>query len=464
MRDQSISPRIDFVLFGGLLAAMLLAALDQTITATALPSIVRDLGGLDDVTAVVTAYVVAATATTPLWGKLSDRLGRRPVFQASLGLFLAASAACGLAASIGELVAFRAVQGAGAGGLMTLAWTVVADIVAPRQRGRYQAYIQATFAAASIAGPLLGGVFSDDLSWRWIFYVNLPLGLAALVVLSTRLGAPRRRAADTPMDWRGAALLAAGVVALLLVCELGGDALAWDSAGLIAIAVVAVAALAGFTAVERRAADPVLPLRLVRARGFALVCGALFLATCSLFAVTVFVPVFFQAAQGASATDSGVLLIPAMLGMTVSAIGAGALMTKTGVSKPFPVIGLAVMAGALSLLATIDASTARGVVTAYTVVFGAGFGMVSSVLLVMLQNTIDRREMGTATAATNLFRGFGGAVGTAVFGAVFAASADTGSVANAVGDVFAVAAPLAALGAVAVLAIPGARLRTALDG
>jgi Na+/melibiose symporter-like transporter len=220
-------------------------------------------------------------------------------------------------------------------------------------------------------------------------------------------------------------------------------------------------ALIGFVGVERRAADPVLPLRLLRSRGFVCVCGALFLATCSLFAVTVFVPVFFQAVQGATATDSGVLLIPAMLGMTVSAIGAGALMTKTGVSKPFPAIGLAVMAVALALLATIDASTARGVVTAYTVVFGLGFGMVSSVLLVMLQNTVDRREMGTATAATNLFRGFGGAVGTAVFGAVFASASHSQGIADAVGNVFLLAAPLAAVGALLVLAVPATRLQTA---
>jgi EmrB/QacA subfamily drug resistance transporter len=408
------------VVFAGLLLVMFLGALDQTIMATALPTIAGDLGGLSELTWLVTVYVLAAAATTPVWGKLSDLFGRRGLLRTALSIFLVASALSGIAQSIGELIAFRTLQGAGAGGVMTLAMAAVGDIVAPRERGRYQGYIQAVFVLASVAGPLIGGVLVDHLSWRWVFYVNVPIGLAAFALLGRQpAAAAERRGAR--IDMLGAVLLAGAVSAGLLVTVWGGDRYAWGSAQVVAMAVAALVFATGFIWQERRAAEPVLPLRLLGDRVFIVVSAGAFLATLSLFAAIVFLPLFLQLVTGATATTSGLLVLPMLLASTFSTIVSGRLMTRAGRYKIFPIVGFALMSAGLALLATLGASSGRGPAMAYMAVFGLGFGLTTQVLVVAVQNAVDRRELGTATASVNLFRALGGSVGVAVYGAVFAA-------------------------------------------
>src|SRR3954471_13491870 len=405
--------------FAGLLLAMLLASLDQTIVATALPTIVRDLGGLDQLSWVVTAYLLGATVTMPLWGRASDLYGRKPLFLAAIGVFLTGSALSGAAQDLTQLVAFRALQGLGAGGLMTLAMAIVAEIVSPRERGRYQGYIQMVFVIASVAGPLLGGVFADHLSWRWVFYVNLPIGAATIALIVSALHHPVERKA-VRIDSLGAALLAGGLTCLLLVTTWGGREYAWDSGEIAGLAAGAVALLGLFVAQERRAAEPILPLRLFRRPVFVIVSAALFLTTLAFFAVIVYMPVYLQIATGASATGSGLLLLPLMLAATGTTAVAGRVISRTGRYTAFPVAGLALMAVGLALLSGIGADTAYGEVAALLVLFGLGFGMVSQVLTIAIQNAVERRELGITTASANLFRSLGGSVGVAVFGAIFA--------------------------------------------
>ena len=458
-----ISVRIPFA---AVVLAMLPAVLDQTILATALPTIAADLGRLSDVSWVVTAYVVAAAATTPLWGKLGDRRGRKPMLELSLAMFLAASAACGLATDIAMLVAFRAVQGVAAGGLMSLAMAAVGDLVSPRERGRYQGYIASVFAAATIAGPLVGGLLVDHASWRWVFYVNLPLGIAALAGLRLRLPAPEPAPATGPLDVAGAALLAAATSCLMLACIWGGDRYAWTSPETGALAAGAAAFGIALAVRERRAADPVVPLGLLRTRTVAVASAALFLATAALFAVNVFVPLLLQTTTGASPTEAGLLLVPAMLGITVSTWLAGRAIERTGRYKRYPLIGLGLMTAALAGLALAAGHPSWMSVGAGLAVFGLGFGMVGQVLITAVQNDVDRCELGTAMATTTFFRGLGGAVGAAVLGAVFAARSGGGSAGHtihelsgaaradlidAVQAVFVCAAPLAALGLVVTL-------------
>jgi len=409
--------------FSGLLLAMLLASLDQTIVSTALPTIVGDLGGIDRLAWVVTAYMLAATVTIPLWGRLSDLYGRKRLFQAAIAVFLAGSALSGAAQSLGELIAFRALQGLGAGGLMTLAMAIVADIVAPRERGRYQGYIQMVFVLASVAGPLLGGLFADHLSWRWVFYVNLPIGVVALTVVTATLERTATRSRPR-VDWSGAALLAAGLTTILLLMTWGGRQFAWASTAAAALALAALALLAAFVARERRAPEPILPLRLFRDPVFDVVSAVLFLTTCAFFAAIVFTPLYLQIVTGASATGSGLLLLPLLLAAAASTAVSGRLISRTGRYKRFPVAGLALMAAGLLLLATMDRGTTRTTTSLFLVVFGLGFGMVSQVLTVAVQNAVERADIGIATGAANLFRALGGSVGVALFGAIFATRLD----------------------------------------
>src|SRR3954453_1352900 len=472
--------------FSGLLLAMLLASLDQTIVSTALPTIVGDLGGIDQLSWVVTAYLLAATVTIPLWGRVSDLYGRKRLFQAAILVFLLGSALSGAAQSLGELIAFRALQGLGAGGLMTLAMAIVADIVSPRERGRYQGHIQMVFVLASVAGPLLGGLFADHLSWRWVFYVNLPIGAAALATITYALDLPVQ-SARARIDYLGAALLAGGIGSVLLVTTWGGRQYPWGSPEIVGLGAVAVGLLIAFVAQERRASEPLLPLRLFREPVFNVVSLVLFLTTFAFFAAIVFMPPLLQGVMGASATSSGLLLLPLLLATTITTAVVGRIITRTGRYKVFPAAGLAFLAAGLFLFAQMDADTSRTTASVFMVVFGLGFGMVSQILVLAIQNAVDRRDIGIPPASANLFRALGGAVGVAVFGAVFASGLDgsrgidadrlqagpeaikslpaaaqhavTHAVADSLQTVFLMAAPIALLGALAVLFLREVPLR-----
>ncbi len=455
--------------FAAIVLAMLPAVLDQTILATALPTIVADLGRLTDVAWLVTAYVVAAAATTPLWGKLGDRHGRKRLLEISLGLFLAASAACGAAQDMTLLIVLRAAQGAAAGGLMTLAMAAVGDLVSPRERARYQGYIAATFAIATVAGPLVGGLIVQHASWRWVFYINLPLGLAALAGLHLRLPAAAVEPPRHRLDVAGAALLAAATSGLMLACVWGGQRYAWASPQILALIGLTLILAAALVVRERRAADPIVPLDLLRTHTVAVASAALFLTTASLFAINVFVPLFLQTTTGATPTQAGLLLAPMMLGITLSTSLAGRRIERTGRYKRFPVAGAALMTLALAELAVVAANPSRVTIGLGLAVFGLGFGMVGQVLITAVQNAVDPRRLGIAMATTTFSRGLGGAVGAALLGAVFAARArssgasaaggglDSVSAAaqadiiHAVQAVFIVAAPVAALACAVIL-------------
>jgi EmrB/QacA subfamily drug resistance transporter len=466
-RTSHPAPAAVAVPFAAIVLAMLPAVLDQTILATALPTIALDLGRIADVAWLVTAYVVAAAASTPLWGKLGDRHGRKRLLEISLGLFLAASALCGAAPGIVALIVARAVQGVAAGGLMTLAMAAVGDLVSPRERARYQGYIAATFAAATVAGPLLGGVIVQQVGWRWVFYVNLPIGLAALAGLRLRLPAPPAEAARRELDILGAALLAAATAVFILICVWGGRSYPWGSPEILALAGLIGALVVALVLCERRAADPIVPFELIRTRTVAVAGSALFLATAALFAVNVFVPLYLQTTTGATPTEAGLLLVPMMLGITVSTNLAGRRVARTGRYKRYPVAGTALMTIALIELAAVAAGPSRLTIGIGLAVFGLGFGMVGQVLIVAVQNAVDRSRMGVAMATTSFSRGLGGAVGAALLGAVFA-SRVAGSTAPAVAradvidgvqTVFIAAAPLAAVALVAVLLLQELPLR-----
>src|SRR4051794_33027424 len=405
--------------FAVLVLAMLPAVLDQTVLATALPTIARRLGTLGDVSHLVTVYVLASTASTPLWGKLGDRHGRRSLLGAALTLFLVASAACGLAQTLGQLIVARGIQGLAAGGLMSLAMASVGDLVAPRERARWQGRIATVFAAAAVAGPLIGGLLVEHASWRWVFYVNLPLGLAPLAARPRSRPAGPPGQAPRPLDVAGAALLAVASAAALLVLSWGGGTLAWDSAELLGLAALAVAAGTAFAVRERRAADPVVPLALLATPTVRVAAAGLFLVTAALFSVIVFVPVLLQVSAGLSPTAAGVLLATMTIGMTAATTLAGRRVARTGRLRRLPVLGAAVMAAALTGLALAAPAASPTLVVIGLVVFGMGFGLTSQLLVVAVQNGVERARIGVATATTSFFRAFGGAAGAAALGARF---------------------------------------------
>ena len=459
--------------FAAIVLAMLPAVLDQTILATALPTIAADLGRLSDLSWVVTAYVVAAAASTPLWGKLGDRHGRKRLLEFALASFLAASAACGLAQDLTALVAARIVQGAAAGGLMTLAMAAVGDLVSPRERGRYQGYIAAVFGAATVAGPLVGGLLVEHASWRWVFTVNLPVGALALAGLHLRLPASEPSADRRALDLAGAALLAGATSAVMFACIWGGNRYAWDSPTILALLGGAALLATALVRRERRADDPIVPLGLLRTPTVAIAATALFLATAALFAITVFVPLYLQTTTGASPTAAGLLLATMTLGIVVSTNLAGRGIAASGRYKRYPILGLAVMTAALALLAVLASNSSRTATAAGIALFGLGFGMVGQVLIVAVQNGVERASLGVAMATTSFCRALGGAAGAAVFGAVFAARSGahpgtaagteltSADVAHAVQGVFVVAAPLAALAMLVVLLLAEVPLQTA---
>ncbi|MCC3779299.1 MFS transporter [Streptomyces sp. UNOB3_S3] len=406
------------VAIGALLLGMLLAALDQTIVSTALPTIVSDLGGLEHLSWVVTAYMLASTAATPLWGKLGDQYGRKKLFQTAIVIFLVGSALCGLARNMPELIGFRALQGLGGGGLMVLSMAIVGDIVPPRDRGRYQGLFGAVFGGTSVLGPLLGGLFVDHLSWRWVFYVNLPIGIVALAVIAAVLHIPASRVPHR-IDYLGTFLIAVVAVCLVLMTSLGGTTYAWSSWQIVGLGVVGAVLLVPFIAVERRAAEPVLPPGLFRIHTFTLCSVIGFVVGFAMFGSMTYLPTFLQVVHGVSPTLSGVHMLPMVAGLLIASTGSGQIVSRTGRYKVFPIAGTAVMTIGLLLLHQLDPTVSTAMMSTYFFVFGFGLGLVMQVLVLIVQNSVGYEDLGVATSGATFFRSIGASFGVSIFGTIF---------------------------------------------
>ncbi len=406
------------LIIGALMLGMLLAALDQTIVSTALPTIVGDLRGGSHIAWVITAYLLATTVSTPLWGKLGDQYGRKIFFQAAIVIFLIGSVLSGISQSMIELIAFRAVQGLGSGGLMVGAQAIVGDIVSPRERGRYVGLFGAVFGLASIVGPLLGGVFVDNLSWRWIFYINVPVGAAALAVVASQVPGRLGRVHHV-IDYLGTAMLSLAAAAFILLTSLGGTTYPWGSTPIYILGACGLAFVGLFVLVERRAAEPVLPLHLFADRAFAVTSVVGFVVGLAMFGAITYLPAFFQIVRGVSPTLSGVRLLPLMAGLLTVSIGSGQLISRTGRYRYFPIAGTAVMTLGLYLLSLMGVGSSSVLDAAYMIVLGMGIGGVMQVLVIIVQNAVPHSELGVATSGATFFRSIGGSFGTAIFGAIF---------------------------------------------
>ncbi|MFE3603219.1 MDR family MFS transporter [Streptomyces sp. NPDC059142] len=413
-------PRSVRVVLLALMIAMLLAMLDNMIVGTAMPTIVGELGGLAHLSWVVTAYALATAAATPIWGKLGDLYGRKGVFLASIVVFLIGSALSGMAQDMGQLIGFRAVQGLGAGGLMVGVMAIIGDLIPPRERGKYQGMMAGVMALAMIGGPLVGGTITDHLGWRWSFYINLPLGAVALAMISAVLHLPARdRSKKVKVDYLGAGLLTVGITSIVLVTTWGGTDYAWTSGMILLLIFVGVAALVGFVAVQTKVAEPIMPLHIFRSRNFTIMSIVGFLTGFVMFGAVLFLPLYQQAVQGASATNSGLLLLPMLLSMMLVSLVVGRITTNTGKYKIFPIVGSGLMVTGLFLLAQMGPDTTRLTSGIYMAVLGAGLGFLMQITMLVAQNSVEMKDMGVGSSTTTLFRTLGGSFGAAIMGALF---------------------------------------------
>lgn len=401
-----------------LMVTMMLAMLDNMIVGTAMPTIVGELGGLEHLSWVVTSYTLATAASTPIWGKVGDMYGRKGAFLSSIVLFLTGSALSGMAQDMGQLIAFRAVQGLGAGGLMVGVMAIIGDLVPPRERGKYQGMMAGVMAIAMIGGPLVGGSITDHWGWRWAFYINLPLGVVALGLITAVLHLPKKRS-EARIDYLGAALLTVGITSIVLVTTWGGTEYAWGSARIMELIGIGVAALVGFVFWQTRAAEPIVPLHIFRSRNFTLMSVIGFITGFVMFGATLFLPLYQQSVQGASATNSGLLLLPMLGAMLVTSMVAGRITTSSGRYKVFPIVGGALMIVGLYLLSTMDTGTSRFTSGVFMAVLGLGMGCLMQITMLVAQNSVEMKDMGVASSSTTLFRTLGSSFGVAIMGALF---------------------------------------------
>ncbi|GIH12390.1 MDR family MFS transporter [Rugosimonospora africana] len=413
-----LSHRQILLLMAGLMTGMLLAALDQTIVGTALPTIVGKLGGINHYSWVVTAYLLASTASTPLYGKVSDLYGRRPLLMFAIGTFLVGSLLAGLSQNMTELILFRGIQGLGAGGLMTLAFTIVSDVLPPRDRPRYQGIFGAVFGLSSVAGPLVGGYFAQH-DWRWIFYINVPLAILAIFVCYSVLRLVPHVKREHKVDWQGSILMVLSVICLLLALSFGGSTgWAWTSAKVLGLLIAFVVLAAGFMFVESRASEPILPLRLFKIPSFSISNAATFILGFSMFGAIIYVPLYLQIVKGATPTKSGLLMLPMMAGVIVTSIVSGRVISKLGKYKWSTIAGTVILAAGLLLFTQLQVDTPLWLSFIYMLVIGIGLGLSMQPLILAVQNSLSLRDMGSGTATATFFRSLGGSVGVAALGAV----------------------------------------------